>query len=346
MSEYFESRVVSTYKRSSRFPEGEWSVWLWPWRMRGQTLPAATGIPTATCCLVASAVPAASRKPAAPHRKGSIPSVQADSALLRENAQRVDGLIERVAALEKALRELLAVLERIAPAIGELIQHSGDLSRERANTANGLSGVVSRLDRIDGKMMDAAEAMAPLRQDVARLEERIGELARALDSREPGDDGRDSEVADQVRLLGKMLTVRMDEVGRNLDSIRTAMPDSADSRRLHAETPFPAGERNALAGSCHRGSGPGRARCNGAGWSAFSVTCTRELVSAFSSWSRRFREADRERAIADFPAQVRITALADAGCGSSLPSLPWSSLPPGSRRPGIRSAGSWLGHGT
>ena len=171
--------------------------------------------------------PGASRKPAAPSRKGNALSGQADSALLRENVQRVDVLFERAAALEQALRDSLAVLERIAPAIDEIVQHSGDLSRERADTAAALSGVVSRLDGIDGKVPDAAEAIAPLRQDFARLEERIGELARALESREPGGDGRDSEIAGQVRLLGEMLTVRMDEVGRNLDGIRTKI-SSAD----------------------------------------------------------------------------------------------------------------------
>ncbi len=171
--------------------------------------------------------PGASRKPAAPSRKVNAPSGLADSALLKENLQRVDGLLERTAALEEALRESLAVLERITPAIDEFIQHSGDLSRERADMTAALSGVVSRLDRIDGKKTNAAEAMAPLRQDVARLEERIGELARALESREPGGDRRDSEVADQIRLIGKMLTVRMDEVGRNLDGIRAKI-GSAD----------------------------------------------------------------------------------------------------------------------
>ena len=172
--------------------------------------------------------PGASRKPAAPSQKMNAPSGQAESALLRENLQRVDGLLERAAALEEAFRETSAVLERIDLAIDQIIQHSGDLSRERANATAALSGVVSRIDGIDGKMTDAAEALAPLRQDVARLEERIGELARALESREIGGDGRISDVADQVRLLGKMLTVRMDEVGRNLDGIRTKI-GSADS---------------------------------------------------------------------------------------------------------------------
>ena len=41
--------------------------------------------------------PGASRKPAAPTRKGNVPSGQADSALLRESLQRVDGLLERTA---------------------------------------------------------------------------------------------------------------------------------------------------------------------------------------------------------------------------------------------------------
>ncbi len=164
--------------------------------------------------------PGASRKPAAPSGKGNVPSGQADSALLRENRQRVDVLLERAAALEEALRDSSAVLERIVPAIDEFIQHSGDLSRERADATATLSGFVSRLDGIDGKMTDAVEAMPPLRQDVARLEEKIGELARTLDSREPGGDGHGSDVADQVQLLGEMLTVRMDEVGRNLDSIK------------------------------------------------------------------------------------------------------------------------------
>ncbi len=171
--------------------------------------------------------PGASRKPAAPSGKGNTPSGQADGALLRENIQRVDGLLERTAALEEALRESLAVLERIAPAIDEIVQHSGDLSRQLSEATAALSGVVSRFDAIDGKMTDAAEAMAPFRQDVARLEERIGELARALNSREPGGDGHDGDVTDQVRLLGEMLTVRMDEVGRNLDGIRTKI-SSAD----------------------------------------------------------------------------------------------------------------------
>ena len=208
--------------------------------------------------------PGSSRKPAVPSRKGNNPSGQADSALLHENVQRVDGLLGRTAALEEALRESLAVLERIAPAIDEFIRHSSDLSRERTNTAAELSGVLSRLDGIDGKMPDASEAMAPLRQDVTRLEERIGELARALDSREPGGDRRDSDVADQVRLLGKMLTVRMDEVGRNLDGIRTKigpadLPVSTQTRIAQQEKeispPVPA-----LAVS-----GPGRPRSDGAG---------------------------------------------------------------------------------
>ncbi len=38
-------------------------------------------------------------------------------------------------------------------------------------------------------MTNGAEAMAPLRQGVARLEERIGLLVRTPDS-EPGEDGR------------------------------------------------------------------------------------------------------------------------------------------------------------
>ena len=188
--------------------------------------------------------PGSSRNPAVPSRKGNAPPGQADSMLLRENLQRVDGLLKQTAALEEALRESSSTLERIAPAIDEFIQHSADLSRERADATAALSGLMSRLDEIDGKM--TAEAMAPLRQDVARLEERIGELSRALDSREPGGDEHNSEVANQVRLLGKMLTVRMDEVGRNLDSIRTEIgsTDPSDSMRRvisrqDKETPTP-----------------------------------------------------------------------------------------------------------
>ena len=113
------------------------------------------------------------------------------------------------------------MLARIVPAIDEFIRHSGDLSSEPADATAALSGVVSRLDEIERKMPGAAEVMAPLRQDVARLEESIGELARMLDSREPGKEGNNSDTADQVRLLGEMLTVRMNEVGRNLDGIRT-----------------------------------------------------------------------------------------------------------------------------
>ena len=171
--------------------------------------------------------PGSSRKPAAPSYKGNAPSGQADSALLRENVQRVDGLVERTAALEEALRESSSTLERIAPAIDEIVQNSGDLSRELSKATDELSKVLPRLEGIDGKMTDAAEAMSPLLQDVARLEDRIGELARALDSREPGGYADNSDTADQVRLLGKMLTVRMDEVGRNLDGIRTEI-SSAD----------------------------------------------------------------------------------------------------------------------
>ncbi|MCY3874280.1 MAG: hypothetical protein OXF88_08305 [Rhodobacteraceae bacterium] len=127
-----------------------------------------------------------------PHltRMGNAPSGPADSALLRENLQRVGGLLERTAATEEVLRETSANLERIVPAIDEIFQHSGDLSRERADTTPALSGALSRLDGIDGKMTNAAEAMTPLRQGVARLEERIGVRVRSLDS-EPGEDGRD-----------------------------------------------------------------------------------------------------------------------------------------------------------
>lgn len=128
-------------------------------------------------------------KPAAPSRKGNAPSGLADSALLRENFQRVDGLLERTAATEDALRETSANLERIVPAIDEIFQHSGDLSRERADATAALTGFLSRLDGIDGKMTNGAETMAPLRQDVARLEERIGVRVRTPDS-EPEEDGR------------------------------------------------------------------------------------------------------------------------------------------------------------
>ncbi|MCY4138166.1 MAG: hypothetical protein OXF56_07875 [Rhodobacteraceae bacterium] len=171
--------------------------------------------------------PGSSRKPAAPSYKGNAPSGQADSALLRENVQRVDGLVERTAALEEALRESSSTLERIAPAIDEIVQNSGDLSRELSKATDELSKVLPRLDGIDGKMTDAAEVMSPLLQDLARLEDRIGELARALESREPGGAADNSDTVDQVRLLGEMLTVRMDEVGRNLDGIRTKI-SSAD----------------------------------------------------------------------------------------------------------------------
>ena len=177
--------------------------------------------------------PGASRKTAAPARVGSAPSRQDDGALPSENVRRVEGLLERTAALEESLRETSELLERIAPAIDEIIQHTGDLSRETADATAVLTGVLSRLDGIAGNVPDAAGAMAPLRQDVARLAERIGELARIMESRQPGEDGRDGDVAGQVRLLGKMMTVRMDEVGRNLDSIRTkiASADAFDSAR-------------------------------------------------------------------------------------------------------------------
>ncbi len=173
--------------------------------------------------------PGASRKPAPPSRRVSDPSGQADSALLRESLQRLDGLLERTAAAERSLREASATLERMVPAVDEFVRRSGELSRERAAAAAALSAVLSRLEGTDGKIPDAAEAAAPLGQDVARLEETIGELARTPDE-------RGGEVANEVRLLGRMLTVRMDEVGRNLDGIRaaigSAVPLDAAGRRI------------------------------------------------------------------------------------------------------------------
>ena len=49
--------------------------------------------------------PGTSRKPAALSRKENSLSGQANSALLRDNVRRVDGLLERTATLEEALRE-------------------------------------------------------------------------------------------------------------------------------------------------------------------------------------------------------------------------------------------------
>ncbi len=103
----------------------------------------------------------------------------------RENLPLVDGFLERTAATDKAFRETSAIQERIVPATDEIVQHSGDLTRERANATAVLSGALSRRDGIDGKMTNAA----PFRQDVARLEKRIGVLVRTLDS-EPKKDGR------------------------------------------------------------------------------------------------------------------------------------------------------------
>lgn len=103
---------------------------------------------------------------------------QSDGALLRENLQRVDDLSERTATTEESLRGMAAMLERIAPAINEIIRQSGDLSREGSEATVALTGVLARLDNIDGMMTNAEESMAPFRKDVARLAERIDEIAR------------------------------------------------------------------------------------------------------------------------------------------------------------------------
>lgn len=74
--------------------------------------------------------PGVSRIPSTPFRKGSVPLGRSDGALLRENLQRVDEFPERTAITEESLRGMAAVLERTAPAIDDIIRHSGGLSRE------------------------------------------------------------------------------------------------------------------------------------------------------------------------------------------------------------------------
>ncbi len=176
--------------------------------------------------------PGASRKPAAPSRKGSVPSSLAslaslaDSALLRENLQRFDGLLERTTALEEALRETSAVLARIAPAIDEFIRQSGDLSRELSKTTDELSKVLPRLDGIDGKMTDTAEAVEPFRQDVKRLEERNGELARALESFEPGGAADNNDTNDLPVSTQRRISQQDGEMPPSVPAL--AVPDLAD----------------------------------------------------------------------------------------------------------------------
>ena len=159
-----------------------------------------------------------SRNPAAPQRKGGQPSHRANDALLREILRRIEELSERAAATEQSMLETSAMLERIVPTIEDAFESPGD----RPDATAALSDVLSRLHGMEEKMPDpkAAAAAAPIRQDLARLANRIGEFALKLDSRLPEEDGHDGDVLAEVRLLGSLVNWRIDHIEKGVFGIR------------------------------------------------------------------------------------------------------------------------------
>ena len=161
-----------------------------------------------------------SRKPVLPPSSGSIPSRRADDALLREILQRVEELSEHAASAKQSIQETTAVLERISTAIDETVQFSGVRSCEQADKTAELSGVLSRLSNLEEKIPDAAAVTAPVQQDIARLAGRIRELFRTLDSRLPEADRSDSDATNEIRLLGKLVSRRIDDIEKGMFGIR------------------------------------------------------------------------------------------------------------------------------
>ncbi len=144
---------------------------------------------------------------------------QADDTLLRKILQRTEEFFERATTMEQSIQETSEVLERISSAIEKTARNQIDRSPVEADTTAALSEVLPRLQCVEEKMPDVKAVTAPVRQDLARLADRIGDFSRKLDSRLPEEDGQDGDVTKEIQTLGMLANRQIDDIEKGIIGI-------------------------------------------------------------------------------------------------------------------------------